>query len=152
MAKNFEITNIDDFVTDFNRPELGLGKLERVSGYIQDRPDAVCTLDGELLVGIEATMVMLPEDEPYNAKKTSHQPDTKTERVLDILMKRIVEKSGKDYFHQQFDQVWLLISAGTFIPYDELKKKIQESPLETKFDRIFIHKGIQPTIIEIIKA
>lgn len=145
--KKYQLQNIDDFIKDFNK--LKLGKLKRTSNDSQENPDAICQLDNKEIIGLEATTVTLPVDLP-NADRSKHSPFYNPYPILDLLIETIKKKSLNDYKDGLMSQVWLLISGGSFISDIDLEEKIKGMNLNTRFDRIYIHKGTGGKILWLI--
>lgn len=143
MSKIDELRLIDDFIKEFNKPIYKLGNLRRISGVKQESPDAICHLNGELLIGLEATIAVLPEDTPLTFRtKNGKRKNFTSKTTIDLLMTRIKSKSLYDYKEANIDEVWLLVIGGSLISRKRLEDRLAEEQFATRFNRIFIHKGI----------
>jgi hypothetical protein len=149
MKKVYELQNINDFISDFN--SLGLGNLKLISGEEQENPDAIVLLNGTKKIGLEATIAIAPADLPNAKPKTNHPSEVfyNPLPVIDELMKLIKKKSLNDYKGEGIDETWLLISGGSFISIEDLKVKLKDLNIKTKFKRIFLHKGLRVKLTEI---
>lgn len=145
MKKIYELGNIDDFISTFN--ELKLGTLRRISNETQEYPDAICILDDAQKIGLEATVVILPEDLPNSKIEPKFPPFYDPKPAINKLLESIHKKSHNNYKDDGIDQVWLLISGGSFISDTDLKEKVRGLHLNKTFDRIYIHKGIFPKLL-----
>src|SRR5579872_4195588 len=143
MKKAYELENIDDFIKDFNNPIFKIGKLKRISGSNQENPDAILELNGKTKIGLEATIAIAPDDlpnakpKPFDPKDLPYNPTP----AIDELIKRIKTKSLNDYKDFGIDETWLLISGGSYISRHDLEARLKQEKLQTKFNRIFVHKG-----------
>lgn len=146
--KKYELENIDDFITDFNNPEFKLGQLVRVSDEDQENPDAILELNGQKKIALEATIAFAPGYRPHETHPD--EPAYNPHPVIDDIFRRIETKSLADYKDKGIDQVWLLISGGAYISDHDLMDRLKELK-RNNFDRVFIHKGIHPVILEITK-
>ena len=153
MKKAYELENIDDFIEDFNHPKFKLGSLKRVSGENQENPDAILELNGQEKIGLEATVAIAPDDLPNARPKVNHPSEAfyNPTPAIDELIKRIKEKSLNDYKSEGLDATWLLISGGSYIPPRDLEERLKQESFTTKFNRIFIHKGLGVDLVEVVK-
>jgi hypothetical protein len=153
MKKAYELENIDDFIKDFNHLTFQLGSVKRISGENQENPDAILELNGQKKIGLEATIAIAPADLPNAKPKVNHPSELfyNPTPAIDELIKRIEEKSLNDYKGEGIDQTWLLISGGSYIPSRDLEERLKQESFTTKFDRIFIHKGLGVDLAEVIK-
>ena len=143
MSKIDELHLIDNFIKEFNKIVYKLGYIQRISGEAQESPDAICRLNGELLIGLEATIAVLPEDTPLTFKDNSAQRKNFTSKqTIDLLMGRIKSKSLYDYKEANLDEVWLLVIGGSLISRKRLEERLTKEKFTTRFNRIFIHQGI----------
>lgn len=146
--KEYELENIDDFIRDFNNPEFNLGSLTRISNDEQENPDAILELDDNTRIALEATIAFAPGYRPHETPPD--EPAYNPHPAIDDVIHRIEIKSLADYRDEGIDQVWLLISGGAYISDHDLMDRLNEIT-QNNFDRVFIHKGIYPKIIEITK-
>jgi hypothetical protein len=123
-------------LTTFNHPHYHFGHLKRISGLEQENPDAIVNLNGDKLIGLEATIVILPEDTPLSFNQyLIYNPKP----AIDSIIERIKAKSLRDYKAANLDEVWLLINGGSLISRRALEERLKKEALDTKFNRIFIH-------------
>ncbi|MCL5411931.1 MAG: hypothetical protein M1150_04340 [Patescibacteria group bacterium] len=149
MFKKYELENIDTFISSFNN--VALGNLIRISDEKQENPDAICVLNGNRKVGIEETMVILPEEADPNLSRAPYDQRLgyNPMPIINQVISRIRTKSINDYKDQDIEEIWLVISGGSFISDHDLDDTLRETDLPKKFDRIFISQGIYSGFAEI---
>lgn len=139
MKKVYEIENIDRFIKLFNK--LGKwGVLKRISNELQENPDAICLLNDNKKIGIEATLAILQND--ANPKLTYKGGVYNPYPAIEKLIEQINKKTLNNYKTSNLDEVWLLVSGGSLIHPETLNENLKESHFKKSFDRIFIHQGI----------
>lgn len=147
--KKYELQNIDDFIRTFNSSNLydSYASIKRVSDDKQESPDAILLAGNGMKIALEATMVFAANQRPHEPIQTeaAYNPNL----VIDEVIKAIKKKSHNSYRGPGIDETWLLISGGSYISDHDITRRSGEFK-ENTFDRVFIHKGIAPALIEIV--
>ncbi len=144
MTKTDELKEIDDFIIEFNHQRLGV--LRRISGEEQENPDAICELNnGEKRIGLENTIAVTQEDiqdtlhpKPFNPQNAFYN----TSPAIDAVIERVRQKSLNDYKGENMNETWLVITGGSGISIKELRERLKNEDFVTRFNRIFVHKGL----------
>lgn len=146
MNKQQELEYIDEFLTSYNNANTKKEKLIRISGIDQEKPDAICVLNGLTRIGIETSFIIKRSDLPYNIDEID---TTKLNRqtAIDSLRERIKIKNEKlkNIYRPEnptLNQFWLLLIGVSIISTAELESELRANPIEIEYDRVYIHKGL----------